>query len=100
MLGLDLADNELTAGLDPKLRKESLEALLGQLLERLTADGRRIALVIEDAQRLDPLAWDLLVSLATTIARRPVLILIGHRSEPGVELPAALRELPDSPSWR
>ena len=68
-LGLAIPDNELTASLGAKLRKASLEALLGELLARLVSAGPPIAIIIEDAQWLDPLSADLLVALAHAQSR-------------------------------
>jgi predicted ATPase/class 3 adenylate cyclase len=86
VLGVPLDDNELTASLDPKLRKESLEALVGQHLEhRVRSDGP-LALVLEDGQWLDSLSRDLLSSLVRAVSRLPVLLVVAHRPpEPGDE---------------
>ena len=93
-LGLSIADNDLTASLAAKLRKASLEALLAALLDRLTADGTPLAIMIEDAQWMDPLSSDLLTVLAQDSVARPVLFLVAHRSGDDADAVEPLRGLP------
>ena len=69
-LGLAIPDNELTASLSPKLRKASLEARCWSRWSPAVADGP-MALLLEDAQWLDPLSVDLLNALAPATAERP-----------------------------
>ncbi len=99
VLGIGLPDNALTASLEAKLRKESLEALLAQYLERRVARHGAIALVLEDCHWLDPLSRDLLAVLARAVAGLPVLLVAAYRppppdGEPLLELDRAhVREL-------
>lgn len=93
-LGLPLADNELTARLDPKLRKASLESLLVTLLERLSDDGPPLAVLLDDAQWLDPLSLDLLGAITRSVVERPVLLVLAQRFEVGDDEPEELTELP------
>lgn len=93
-LGVPIADNELTARLDPKLRKASLESLLVTLLERLTDAGRPLAILLDDAQWLDPLSVDLLGAITRSVIDRPVLLVLAQRSETGDDALADLAELP------
>lgn len=93
-LGIAIEDNELTAALDAKLRKASLEGLLTQLLERLTAGGEPLALILEDGHWLDPLSTDLLLALSQAIVDLPVLIVVAHRSGEPSDAVAPLRSLP------
>lgn len=79
VLGMPLPDTELTAGLDPKLRKESLEALLGQFLALRASADRPVALLLEDCQWLDPLSRDLLEVLSRSVSRLPVQIVAAYR---------------------
>jgi len=83
VLGLDLAETDLTRSYDPQLRHEGLASLIGELLRR-RAEERAIVLVIDDVQWMDSLSWDLLLSVARTLADRPVLLVLAHRpmSEP------------------
>ena len=78
VLGIDIAENDLTRRFDAKLRKTSLEALLTDVL---TAQARResFVIVLEDCHRLDPLSRDLLEVLVRAAATLPVLFLVGYR---------------------
>ncbi len=59
VLGLEIPDNDLTAALDAKLRKASLEDLLATCL-RARAAGEPLVLVLEDCHWIDALSRDLL----------------------------------------
>ncbi|MEA2519826.1 MAG: hypothetical protein QOF49_1906, partial [Chloroflexota bacterium] len=59
LLGLDIADNDLTVAFDAKLRKTSLEALLAEAL-RAVATDEPIVVVLEDCHWIDELSRDLL----------------------------------------
>jgi predicted ATPase len=78
VLNLAIPDNELTASLDAKLRKSSLEALLADCL-RVRAREMPLLLVLEDCHWLDPLSHDLLEVLARVVADLPVLIVLAYR---------------------
>jgi predicted ATPase/class 3 adenylate cyclase len=78
VLNLQIPDNELTAGLEPRLRKSALEALLADCL-RARAGGMPLLLVLEDCHWLDPLSHDLLEVLARAAADLPVLIALAYR---------------------
>lgn len=93
-LGLPLSDNELTARLDPKLRKASLESLLVTLLARLGESGPPLAILLDDAQWLDPLSGDLLGAIARWSIDRQVLLVVAQRPEAGFDAAADLAELP------
>ena len=73
MLGLALPDTPLTAGHGRALRKDSLEALLIDLLRARRAaqpaTGSPLLLVLEDAHWLDPLSHDLLEAVGRAIRR-------------------------------
>ncbi len=92
VLDLGLPETDLTAALTPQLRKTSLEGLVASVLARIALD-RPVAIVIEDAQWLDPLSVDLTRELARTISDLPVLVVIALRGEARDPL-ASLRELP------
>jgi class 3 adenylate cyclase/tetratricopeptide (TPR) repeat protein len=95
LLALDLADNALTAGLDPERRQAALADLLVELL-RIRAAVRPLALIIEDAHWLDPLGWVLLNLARRALANAPLLIVLIRRSH----LPDSidpLAELHDDP---
>lgn len=93
-LGVPIADNELTARLDPKLRKASLESLLVTLLERLAESGPPLAILLDDAQWLDPLSVDLLGAIARSVTGRPVLIVLAQRWDAGDDALEPLAGLP------
>lgn len=75
ILRLDLPETELTRSFDPKLRHESLTALVVDLLRATTAQGP-LALVLEDAHWLDSLSWELALSVARGLADQPLLLVL------------------------
>ncbi len=77
-LNLPISDNELTASLDAKLRKASLEALLVECV-RARAAQTPLLLVLEDCHWLDLLSHDLLEAIGRAIAGLPVLIVVAYR---------------------
>ncbi len=93
-LNLPLEDDALTAGMDAKLRKASLEALLVRCVRARAAESP-LLFVLEDAQWLDPLSFDLLLALARNVVDLPVLMLLVYRPPelPHIDLDA-LREFP------
>lgn len=78
VLGIDIAENDLTRRFDAKLRKTSLEALLTDVLAAQAKRGAFV-IVLEDCHRLDPLSRDLLEVLVRAAATLPVLFLVGYR---------------------
>ncbi|WP_372730083.1 tetratricopeptide repeat protein, partial [Nocardioides sp.] len=80
LVGIPLADNELTASFDAKLRKTSLEQLAVRLLESTASEP--VLLVLDDAHQFDPLSRDLLTAICRTLADLPVGVLLGHRPTP------------------
>jgi predicted ATPase len=79
LLQLPIPDNEITAPLEARLRKSSLEALLTGCLRHFCKDGRTLLLLMEDCHWLDPLSQDLLNLLARTVANLPVFIIVTQR---------------------
>ena len=77
-LGLEIPDNEITASFDAELRRESLFALVADLV-RHSAASAPLLLVLEDAHWLDDLSRDLAQSLAYAITDLPVLFLTVYR---------------------
>ena len=77
-LGLPIADNELTASLDPKLRKASLEALLVECV-RARAAAHPLLFVLEDCHWIDPLSHELLETLGRAVADLPVAFVVAYR---------------------
>jgi class 3 adenylate cyclase len=80
VLSLGFEDNEYVAGLSPAQRKQSLIALLLRLL-RGWAQERPLLLLLEDAQWMDSLSWDLAVYLARSlsVAEAPLLLVLVMR---------------------
>ncbi|MGB8643744.1 MAG: AAA family ATPase [Anaerolineae bacterium] len=81
VLGLSLADNELTRNMDAKLRKESTEALLVECLKLhfASSGAAPLLLVLEDAHWLDALSIDLLAAIGRAIYNLPVLLTLAYR---------------------
>lgn len=77
-LNISLPDNDLTAGLDAKLRKSSLEALLVACV-RARAAEQPLLILLEDVHWIDPLSFELLVALARNIVDVPVVLLLVYR---------------------
>jgi tetratricopeptide (TPR) repeat protein len=98
VLDLGLPETELTAALEPKLRQQSLVALLLSLL-RAWARERPLILVLEDAHWLDSLSWELAVqgARALTASGEPLLLVLVTRPlderSPGAQYAAALRAM-------
>jgi len=80
LLGIDIPETELTAGLDAKVRKASLEDLLGTVL-RARSTREPLVLVLEDCHWIDDLSKDLLQVVGRTTSELPVLIVAAYRPE-------------------
>ena len=78
VLGLRIADNDLTASFDAKLRKASLEGLLADSL-RARARDEAVVIVLEDCHWIDPLSRDLLGALVRAASVLPVLFVAAYR---------------------
>ncbi len=82
VLGLDIPDNELTATFDARLRRESLSALIIDLIRHQAASAP-LLLVLEDAHWLDDLSRDLARAVGRVIGtapeNMPVLFLTVYR---------------------
>ncbi len=83
VLELSVPDNELTASLDPELRKSSREALLLELLRRTARkaglDGQALLLVLENVQWFDELSAELLSGAARIAPGLPMLLITTAR---------------------
>ncbi len=88
VLNLTIPDNELTRTMDAKLRKESMESLVVEFVNRMGA-VRPLLLVLEDCHWIDALSRDLLAAVGRNIANVPVLLVAVYRP-PG----AAHEQLP------
>ncbi len=94
VLGLELADSDVTAAFDAKLRKASLEDLLGTIL-RARAAGEPVVIVLEDCHWIDALSRDLLQALGRTTAALPVLFVVAYRPEPTPGGGLGVERIPD-----
>lgn len=98
ILGLGWSDNPLTAGLDPALRHESLVDLVIGIL-REWSRAQPCLLVLDDAQWLDSLSWELVVQVARGLraSRSALLLLLAERppdpASPAYRHRAALQAL-------
>ena len=77
-IGLPIPDNDLTRNLNPKLRKESLEALIVDCI-RVIAAETSLLIVLEDCHWIDPLSADLLALVERSTKNLPVMILEIYR---------------------
>jgi class 3 adenylate cyclase/tetratricopeptide (TPR) repeat protein len=84
LLGLPIRDNETTAALSPELRQRSLFALVTDVLHA-AARSRPLLLLLEDVQWMDEASRELALTLARSIARLPVLVVVVHRVPAGEE---------------
>ncbi|MEM6427654.1 MAG: tetratricopeptide repeat protein [Deinococcota bacterium] len=91
LVNLPIADNSLTASLEPQLRKSATESLLSDILQALAARSRAkghvIILVLEDVQWIDALSLDLLEVLVRASHQSPVLILASERPATSTSTP-------------
>jgi class 3 adenylate cyclase/tetratricopeptide (TPR) repeat protein len=78
VLNIPIPDNELTMLFDAKLRKESLEAMLVDVI-RARASETPLLLVLEDCHWLDHLSHELLHVIGRAVADLPVLIVVTSR---------------------
>lgn len=97
VLGMEVPDNELTAGLSPEQRGAAREALVIEVLRRSAkrsrADGRALVIVLEDVHWQDSASGALLSSLARVIADLPLSVLLTLRTDEGLEEAADAEEL-------
>lgn len=98
LLELPLPENEITAALEPKARKGALEALLVDLLLQAVQEeaeaGGGLLLILEDLHWLDPMAADLLVTVARAAERLPLLLLLAYRPSGAAGLAETIATLP------
>jgi class 3 adenylate cyclase/tetratricopeptide (TPR) repeat protein len=78
LLNLTIPDNDLTASLDPKLRKTLLENLALDYIRRRAQVGP-LLIVLEDCHWLDAVSQDLLQVVAPKLAASPVILLVVYR---------------------
>ncbi len=90
VVNLSIPENDVTRGMEARLRKESLEALLVACIAH-KARQEPLLLVLEDCHWIDPLSNDLLETVGRALADLPVLLLViyrpaeAHGEQPGVK---------------
>ncbi|HYF65994.1 MAG TPA: AAA family ATPase, partial [Herpetosiphonaceae bacterium] len=84
VLSLAIPENSLTGGLEAKLRKSLLEALLADCFRAyanaMARSGRPVLIVIEDAHWLDQLSLDLVEHIGAIIADVPAALVVTTRT--------------------
>jgi len=91
VLGLPIADNDLTRSFDARLRQASTQALVVDLLRAQAAP----LLLLEDAHWMDGPSWGLTLAVARGLAGRPLLLCLTARPmEPPPTALAGLAALP------
>ncbi len=93
VIGVEIPDNDFVAQFDAKLRKTSLENLLGDVLAARAAPTPYVV-VLEDLQWADPSSLDLLTALVRRTSDVGLLFLLSYRREPGRLRPPLVEELP------
>ncbi len=78
VLSLGFAENDFTETLDPAQRHTVLTSLLVALL-RAWLEEDALAIVLDNAQWLDALSWDVLYHLAQQLGDQPLTILVAMR---------------------
>ncbi|MBP8293179.1 MAG: tetratricopeptide repeat protein, partial [Caldilineaceae bacterium] len=78
LLGLPIADNELTAAFDARLRQEALTSLV---VEATLASARRspLLLLLEDVHWMDEASQALVLALARVVGAAPLLLVTVQR---------------------
>ena len=94
LLGLEIPDTPVTAGLDPHLRQQSLFALLSDLLSRM-AQQQSLLVLIEDVHWADEASLALINALALSLLPARVILAVTHRppDDPDRPLLPALGDL-------
>ncbi len=91
-LGTPMSDNELTASLEAKLRRQRLFDITVQLLAA-RAEEQPMLIVIEDVHWIDEASRELLLYAARQVSRHPIFLTIVYRPREGTEV---WNELADS----
>ncbi len=86
LLGISMADSQLTAGLDARVRQGARTALVLELIEA-AAQRQTLLLTIEDAHWIDEASRDLFGMLATAIKEFPAALLLVQRPTEPVDTP-------------
>ena len=83
MLRLPIPDNDLTAALDAKLRRQRLLDVTLSMLQR-HAQKQPLILILEDAHWADPASMDLINYVSRNIQGYPILMIMLHRPDDSI----------------
>ena len=78
LLGIAMEDSPVTAALEPRRRQEALFSLTAAILQD-RAETRPLLIVMEDVHWLDEASATLMESVARSIERSPIVLLIVQR---------------------
>jgi predicted ATPase/class 3 adenylate cyclase len=78
LLGLPIADNNVTAAFDPRLRQEALFTLVVDMLQHWARE-RPLLLLLEDIHWLDEVSLNLTLNLSRAMPNLPILLLLVQR---------------------
>jgi predicted ATPase/class 3 adenylate cyclase len=85
LLELSIDDNDFTHALEPKDRRNALEALLEDCIKAAANEGP-ILIVLEDVHWIDPLSQDLLEALVRATANTAVCFVMAYRPPEATQL--------------
>ena len=89
LFGVPMVESDLLRSLDPKLRQQNLQRIVGGLIEWEAAD-HPLLLVLDDLQWTDEVSLAMLNHLATRRPPVPLLICLAYRPDEAVALDANL----------
>ena len=92
LLPVNIPESPFTASLEPAQRQSVLTDLLIALLQAWLAEDA-LVLVMDNAQWLDELSWDLLAEITTRISDYPLSVLIAMRPPEEGQEPEALARI-------
>ncbi len=90
ILGISIPENEVTASMNPKLRKTALENLVVECF-RTQSTETPLLLVLEDTHWIDPLSNELLEAVGRNIADIPVMLLTLYRPAERYQVQPAIK---------
>ena len=92
LLGVPLPDNAVTAGFDPRLRREALFALVVDLVQAL-ASHRPLLLVLDDVHWMEENSLELAAAVGGGIEQSQALLMLVHRPPLQTEQAAPVPEI-------
>jgi len=88
LLGIPMPESDLLRSLDPRLRQQNLQRIVGSLIAS-EAEYHPTLLVIDDVQWIDEASLTLLKHLTTHVRSRPLLTCVAYRPEEPLDLSLA-----------